>query len=230
MALAYVNGISAAAVGTGTSLAATYLNIAAGDILVAWACWEDGDAGTVTVGDGGDNSLTGQTASNYGGNYGQFFVKSGCAANASATITFANSTSRPYRIIYVYQFRPDTGETVSIAAGPSASSGTGTSLSSGQISPTGSDLMVIGACKIYKGQTWWSGRLIAGADPDAFNVVGNLTSVWYKAFAESQSNITAAITGSVSAAWICDILAIKSETPGGASPVPKIIAAYMRGR
>lgn len=193
------------------------LNVVAGDLLVCFANWEDGTA-TVSVSDGGSNSLTMKTPHAGGGAWGAMGYKIAASANATATFTMTLGTARPYKTLLISQFRPDAGETVTEDASNTGAGTSGTTHSSGTINTAGTDEVVIGAAKNYTGLTY-TNEQIGGAAADGSLDEGNLSAIWYKIYTSTQSNIAASATGP-SGDWVCDIIAFKSASGGGASVVP----------
>jgi hypothetical protein len=222
VAFAFVDSDGNVGVPTGTTLDCVgTLNVAAGDLLVAWTKWEEG-ASTVAVSDGGSNAFTMESVVNSGGGpYGAFGYKIAASANASAMFRMTLGTSREYRTLLVMLFRPDSGETVTRDA---ANTGTGNSTSglSGNITTTGDDEVVCGGYSEYS-TTNTSAEQIGDVNATAVlrtNTLygGNFSSMWYRILSATASDIHAQCTGG-NDKWVCNIIAFKSAAAGGATPI-----------
>lgn len=204
----------------GTTLAASSsLNVATGDLLVAW-CKHESTNGTFAVSDGGSNTFTfdaGDEINHSNADLdGSFGYRLSGVANATATFTLTTA-SKPYRRILVWQFRPDSGDTVARVAGATGQ-GTSTTPTSGTISPSGTDLVVLGGYGEYSVGAV-TGEVINGVAADAVQDVGiSRTCSWYRLLTSGFSSGTAACV-IPSAAWICTIIAF-SATLAVPPPIP----------
>jgi len=223
MAAAFIASATANNTGSGTGLnASPALNIATGDIILAWVSWFGG-ASTITVSDGGSNSLTMETTTVGGGTeYGTLGYKLVGVANATATFAMTLGTARTYREINVLQFRPDAGDTIARDAANSGTSA-GTAWNSNAITTGGAspvDVIVVGGgfCDAVEAPT---SAQIGGVA--ATGQVGSIAGIWYRILTSNMSS--GAATGTTSSGeWVCQILSIKSDAPGG-GPVASTIPA-----
>lgn len=204
--LEYVASASNSTFTVNTTLAtSSTLNVAAGDIIVAWASWEDGTS-TVSVSDGGSNTLTMENVNNYNNNYGALGYLTAASANSEATFTMTNGTARGFRFFGVLQFRPSAGATIARDTA-NTGSGTGTSMASGTISTSVDHTIVVGGAKNYTAGAFTTHQ-IGGVSADGATNIGDLGGIWYKIHTSTASDITASATGA-NAAWICNVIAIK---------------------
>ena len=191
------------------------LNVAAGDLLVCWLGYEDQANENASASDGGSNVFTMEAeTSNAGGSKGRFGYILSATANAAATFVGVAGTA-PYCGFYVFQFRPDAGETVSLDQKGTAT-GTGTSLATANITTTGTDEVVLMGCKNYNSASW-SSPTIGGAAVTGSGTNG-LTGVFY-----SLLTATATVGGAVTHAnsnWVCNIISFKSASGGAATGNP----------
>ncbi len=201
----------------------TTLNIAAGDLLVAWVKYEGGAATTVAVA-----SVSGSPANAFTVNAGDtvahgnndlhtaFGYVLNASADASCTLRLTLGAARVYRALQVYQFRPDGGETWTRNAGAiAASSSNSTAPSSGNFSPTGSDLVVVGGYGDYSGSTFSVPLINSVAADGQLTGEQTLTASWYRILTTGFTNGTASCTLSGSAAWTCGGIAFASASGGG---------------
>ena len=223
MALSHVATASNYATGSGTSLAcSSSLNVAAGDLLVAVAAWEEGSGGTLGVSDGGSNTCTMTAEANQGGQpYLALGYLLSATANATATFTFTNSTSRGYRGIVVLQFRPDGGETVTLDAGPSAAGGSSTTAQSGNITTAGTDAVAVAGARAYLSVNP-SARYIGDVAVDTDHVSAGLTRTWWRFLTEAMTDGHGQLTWDGTSAWVASIIAFKSAA--GGAPEPATVA------
>jgi hypothetical protein len=226
MAFTFIAGVAGYNDATGTSLAcASTLNVAAGDLIVAFPSWEDGTGGTLGCSDSGSNvcTMTAELGSSSSLAYFAFGYKISASANATATFVFTNATTRPARSIIVLQFRPDAGETVSLdpsTSNPSTAAGSGQALQSGDMTTAGTDTVVIGAGKHYNYGTW-SSEQIGDTAADG-RVQSNrpevLTETWYRILTGGMSAGHAQVsTTSTSNEWVCGVIAFKAVSGGSAA-------------
>lgn len=218
----------------GTTLAcSSSLNVATGDLLVAWAKHEGTD-GTFAMTDGASNVITFDAADEVNHSNGDLNASFGyrLAGVANATATFTLTTlSRPYRRVIVWQCRPDAGDTVAkITDGSATGQGNGTAPTSGAITIAGDDLVVFGGYGEFFSDTV-SARVINGAAAEGFQDVDlSFTSSWYDILAAGFTNGTAACTlGTGGDDWICNIISFSATAPGG-DPEGLLIGGKLSGR
>jgi hypothetical protein len=214
---------------SGTTLdASSTLNIASGDLIVSVVFWNDGTSNPSVADSGGsenDHTML-DTYDQSGQVYMAIGYKISATANSSSTMRFSLSTAREYRSFIAFQFRPDSGETVTFDAGPGSAGGSGTSFVSDTISTTGTDEVVIGAGGIYYGLEG-TDHLIGGETP-ALVVDGvSWVEAYYEFFSSTQTDITASQTQSASGGpWVEMIAAFKSESSDLSIDIGADEAAY----
>jgi hypothetical protein len=206
---------------TATTLDATgTLNVAAGDVLVAWGAHEGAaDSGTLAFNeDSGGAAFTvdaGDYISHAGGDlHGSFGYLIGASANATFRVRMTTA-SRPYRKLICLQFRPDSGETVTKDGANEAEYTVDTGTASGQITTTGTDEIVIGACSLYTAANVTT-PLIGGVAATA-EIEQDNASAWYRILTATMTNGTASADafgmGALPSIWA--IIAFKSVSAGG---------------
>lgn len=222
----YINYCKATNNGYGTSLNGdAVLDVQAGDLLVAICEWYEDNAGpTVTISDGGSNSLTMLTKQVIiSPVYTQYGYKIAASANATAQFVLTFSSNQTYRNLTILQFRPSAGTVILDVYDLAKTTATSAAVLTDNITTTGSDELVIGGHGIYGAGAQKSisdmqiGDVAADGCPYADAYYCHL---WYKVFSSTQSNIHAQGTLNASATWNAGILAFKLE---GGSVVPIIM-------
>jgi hypothetical protein len=203
--------------GTTTDATAT-LNVASGDLLVAWGAHE-GASDTMTFNeDSGGAAFTvdaGDYISHAGGDlHGTFGYLINAGANATFRVRMGTS-SRPYRKLICLQFRPDSGETVTKDGANEAEYTVESPVSSGTITTTGTDEVVVGACSLYTAANV-ANPLIGGVAATA-EVEQDNASAWYRILTATMTNGAAEAEalgmGALPSIWA--IIAFKSASAGG---------------
>jgi len=227
MSFAYVNGVNGYIDASGTTVnASAALNIATGDLLVAYVGWLLSGASTPSVADsggGGENQMTMLATSSNSGSNGAFGYKISAIANAASTLRFTLTDAATNRYFAVYQFRPDGTDTVSTEGGPSSGTGAGTAQTSGNISPNGDDIVVIGGVDgdPFRGYlTATIGDAAVGGSIYVGAAGIKSLAISYKLYLASQVNIHADFTTNFNQTWVCDICAFKSVAAAGGTKIP----------
>ena len=223
MAFSYIGADGVYVYASGTSIA-TYvgLHVEVGDILCVTVGWLGADTPVTVATDAGDNftMLTQTTEPGCTNTLGWCVV---AHHSEGAAVTGTLTAAREKRCIAVMQFRPDSGETVSLVAGPSAATGQSNAAVSGNISPSGSDMVVFSG--VYsRDDDEHDNWQIADSAVDGYQK-NTFISGMYKLFTSNQTDIHGQITMSYTPYWVCDILALNSSS-GGASMVPVVIQHY----
>ena len=167
----------------GTTLDATSsLNVAAGDLLVAW-CGHESTNGTFAVAKTtGGNDFTFDAIDELNHSNSDLNASFGYLLSASADASFTarlTTQSKPFRILIVAQFRPDAGEIVTKEARNGQESGS-SAVSSGNISPGGDDLAVVGGYKPYGGIALTSEQINGVAATEPTGSPQDLSAIWYR--------------------------------------------------
>jgi hypothetical protein len=187
------------------------MNVATGDLLVAFITWEDSAVTPSTLTDGGSNTFTFDTGddNNYTGNvYGANMYRLSGVSNASATFTANLSAAGPYKRLFVFQYRPGSGETVTKDA--TAENGdTSGSVSSGVISTTGTDEVVCAAARYYATGNW-SNEQIAGVAYDQA-ALQNPSRMWCRILNATITNQQGTASVDINNKWVSRIVAFKSQ-------------------
>jgi len=220
MGFAYIAYCKGQSDSSGTSLNGDVaLDINAGDLLVGIFKWEVDDTTPGCRSGVGENDFTFLATSD---NASEIFTAIGykiaAVNNDSATMEFTLAVARAFRSFQVLQFRPDSGETVTLVAGPSPAEiagGYGPE-NSGDISPTGTDILVFGAIGSYSARYIYAIFDIGTVTATFTYASAYYTIAGYKFFDTPQTNIhlTADLDAS-SNYWTLDIAAFKSEAAGG---------------
>ncbi len=200
------------ATSSGTSLAASAtLNVAAGDILLVVAGWEDGTS-TISIGDGGSNSATMRATVNESThNYQAMGYVLNAAANSSATFTATFGTSRGYRYLAVMQFRPSSAGQAAYDTSSAAGTGTGVNITTPSISTGLANAIVIAATKVYDSGTFESqaiGGSAAGYTYTPGTATHQIGGAWASIYTSTQSNISGAATAGA-ATYVSQIMSVK---------------------
>jgi hypothetical protein len=231
MGWSYIGGSQ----GTGSGSAGTIdtsgsLTVAAGDLLVAVVKFDGADT-TVTVADtGGSNGFTQLDKQSTAQATTWVGYKIGASASTAA-IRATLGANRAYRYIAVMQFRPDSGDVVTLADADFTNNGyTGSShtSSTGVVSATGDDLCAVAVIGNYA--TNLSSQAIGNAAATAVvESDGGYGAIWYKLYTTDVSNIDADCSVSGSDYEIMALMVFKSEA-GGASVVPVLMRTYRAKR
>jgi hypothetical protein len=195
------------------------LNIQEGDLLVAIGEFIE-NVNVVSIAEtGGGNSMTLTSRFDSGSQYGIMGYKIGAVANASATFRLTLSAPSYKPTIGVLQFRPDSGDTVSLDSGPNDNIGTGTTAQSDNFDTTGIDELVV-AGRTANYQPSPSGAYIGEESPDGTYLPGGaggecMTWMWYKIFTATKTGIHAQSSLDSSIDWLAMALAFKAVAGGG---------------
>lgn len=224
MAWSYVAGTGGYVSGSGTTTDADdTLHIEVGDLLVIVIGWFGATATATAATTVPDNSFTmcatTCNASRSNLTMGYVIVDT---HQAAATIRSTLSAAREKHSFVVMQYRPDAGDTVTLVAGPSPGTGTNGTPISGNISPSGSDLLVIGG---HNNSSGLQGANEQIGDVAADGTLGHNAAMdeWYTLYTSDQTNIHAQCTFGDTDNWVCDIIAFESAAEaGGENYVPAI--------
>jgi hypothetical protein len=199
----------------GTLDASATLNVQAGDVLVGWAKVEGLGAANIGFDEDSGGESFNMEVSTLGTNNdalrGQFGWRVAASSNATFRPRMTCESSHDFRRMIVHQFRPDPGDTVSFVVG-SAGIGDGTSIASGNVSPTGDDLIAVGGFGEFTNTTTTSEQIngVAATEPSGSPQASN-TSSWYRILSSGFTDGQATATTGSSAAWVCSIIVLKAE-------------------
>jgi hypothetical protein len=193
-----------------TSINRTGVAVNAGDLIVVFDKWEDGDA-TLTVTDnasGGSNTYTNLTKRSVTGNvYGQL-AWAVAKATETLTVTCGISPARPYKRLHVHVARPASGYSFQFdaeagAAGSSNSPSTGAFTVAGG---TGYAVVAVGEYTVvqYTPGSGWTEAI----DSNSFSAYRLLTT---------ETSITGNATCSGNMDWVAVAGAWKTVSTGGAA-------------
>lgn len=226
MSISWIATVTGSAGVSGNDIDCTAtITVSAGDILFCCVSWEDGASNPSVYDTEGVpvNTFTMTSTSNSVGTYlamGHVLV-----ANShpdGMTYRFHLDTARAYRGIILMQFRPDGGETVTLDAGPSSDTGSGTSaMVSGNINTGGeSDNVLVGGAAGYNDRTINAGTNkiaeIVGDALTSLNIGGAILQyMWYRLITADPGDVIHAQADLSNVTnWCCDILAVKSVAAG----------------
>lgn len=187
------------------------LNVAAGDLLVAVGKWDGTDPSSnfIAATSGNANTFTLETVQDEASICMVVGYKLVADVNDTATFRLTVGTDRSYKAILVMQFRPDGGKTTTKEAGPNPAEGSTGDPVSGNISPSGDDLVVVGGVGIYDYSLVTP--QIGSEAADGSEIINIYGAIWYKLYASPQTDINADISFvAAQDNWVCDILAFKS--------------------
>lgn len=211
-----------AAVGNNSASASTLdasasLNVAAGDLLVAWVKHEGTATTNAIAKDSGTptNAFTfdaGDEIEHTNGDLnGWFGYKLSAEADSSFTPRLTLGASRGYVAFIVLQFRPDSGETFTKDAS-NTNEGANSTVASGTITTTGTDEVVIGAYGPYTSTTTEGEQIGGSAATEPTGSPQDNASVWYRILTATMTNGEATSSNGPAAAWVSAIISFKSET------------------
>jgi len=189
------------------TIAVSLTGVGAGNLIVLWVAHE-GAATTYSCSDG-TTTLTNGTVSDHanGDQHALFcYVLSANGGNQTYTMTFGGS--RTFRRMQVWEF--SYSGTVSLDA-QGVATGTNGTHTSGAITTTGTDEVVLGGSKNFNTGTF-SSFLINGvtADGSLEDATTVLSSSWYRLLTAIFTSGVAAVSHNNSTAWNCHIIAFKA--------------------
>lgn len=230
MAWTFVASASNYAAASGTALnTSTALNVSAGDVLIAYAGWQDavsGDTVTIDQSDGTDAfTMVAATkavqASDIGGAMG-YLVAAG--ADAAFTVRFTLSAAGIRRGILVLQFTPDAGDTIAVD-GATVAVGSSAALDSGSITTAGSDVLV--ACGGAHASGIDTGRQYAGVNDDGSDLTANVYyGLWYRVTTDDGA-ATSNAGGNDN--WVCSVMGLSATAGGGGGRTTKNTRSHPLG-
>jgi hypothetical protein len=199
--------------GNATTQAVTLTSIQAGDLIVLY--FGDDTSTTISVSDG-TSSLTTTSLAGFAGQFGAFAYLLSSVATGSVTYTVTYGASVGDRTIVGFAFRPLSGATVSKDGTEQFESvATGTSVTTPNITTTGTDGVAVGAVAQDNVATP-SAQQINATNADGTQTGGIIGSGWYKTYTSGfTGNATATL--SASAKHIGALIAFSQVGGGGSS-------------
>jgi hypothetical protein len=201
--------------------------VVAGNLIVGWIGWE-ADAGlsdqTITVSDGttsatiGTKNLFGTGADGDPCGYFWWILSSVASGNLTYSCTISGNVQQKF--MAVMEFNVDAGDTVSKDQENATAEGTGSAFTSGTITTTGTDVVILGGFHVWTLRVTPSGWKIGGvaADGQEYYTTDYKRNgaLWYKI--TTGTNITAYCDGG-NDEWVCSVVSFKSTAgeAGGAN-------------
>lgn len=210
------------------------LNVAAGDLLVAWVANEDGTSTLAIAKNSGSpaNAFTFDAGDYLSASvYGSLGYLLSASADATATFRVTWGTARGVRRALIMQFRPDTGDVVTkdTSAGGTGSDNTA---ESGDITTTGTDAVVVAGAELFNGGNTSSEQInevaadgVLRTETGGSYVVGS--SIWYRILTNTFTGGHAQCVFESYDSWICGVAAFKA-VPGVVPVTPSRLALQQR--
>lgn len=209
----FVKSVGTRNSGSGTTLTAQLLTVTAGNVIIAWVKHEEAPT-TLTVSDG-TSTFTPATKVNHGNNdlSSQFHYLLASVASGTVTYTATFAAAKGFRSFVVFEFDPTATAAFDTEPTGGGASGSGGTLSSGNMTTTVNDGLVLGAYGNYGSETFTTmainGVAAAGIQGDDGSTTTSQTggAVWYRI---PTATFTGAATGTgVTGSWILNAIAIK---------------------
>lgn len=177
--------------------------VGAGNLIVLWVKWEGPTSGSMTVSDGTSSLSIGTLVEHSNGDLqGQFaYLLSANSGDRTYTVTFP--TGAVYKRIRIAEY--SYNGTISFDA-QNTGSGTGVTPTSGNITTTGTDEIVLGGYAEYSNTTP-SSPLINGVAA-TFITGGVNAKMWYR-LVNATFTGNASVTIDKSSAWLANVIAFK---------------------
>lgn len=237
MAFTLVASLGAENTGSGSTLdLASTMNVATGDVLVCIVGYYGATTTTAVADTGSGNAFTMVTEVATGSDRLVMGYVLSATSNASSTFRATWGAARTYRDLIVFQFRPDSGETVSLDASGAGATGNDANPTSAAFNTTGTDEVVVAgvfvdSSKDFTGAGTWTigGAAVDGRQKGTASGASYAGGA-YKLFAASQSSIASVYTsGGSSTPWCADVLAFSSVAAAGLS-IPVAMHHYRKLR
>lgn len=220
MSFSFIKAVSNSNDAAGTTLdTSASLNVAVGDLLVAWCTNESGSTTRSIAKNSGSPannfSFDAGDAINHtdGALSGQFGYLLSAAADATATFRLT-TTSKDIRRVIIAQYRPDAGATVTKdKSANSATNASGISAVSGNVTTTGTDEVAVGGYGQDSGATLSSMAInaIAATEPTGSPIpAGAGSHLWYRLLLATFAGGNASGTQSSGGNYVMGIISFKS--------------------
>jgi len=196
-----------------TTTTAQLLTVTAGNLIALWVKHE-GTAVTITASDG-TTSFTARTKTSHTNNdlHGQWFYLLSSVASGTVTYTATFSTARAFKRMIVFEFDP-TGSAAYDTEALSATNANGTSLTSGNLTTTANDSLVLGGYGDYSAANLTAMQIngvnaanIRGAD-DSTGTTQDISAAWSRT---PTATFTGAATATLASAndYVLNAIAFK---------------------
>lgn len=193
--------------GTGTTVnTSTALNLAAGDLVIAWCGWQTAEAGNTAAIDESDgtDAFTNSTYSILNDNKAGFSYLLNAPADASFTVRVTVPSSNRIEL-QVLQFRPTTAP-ATLHASTTPATGTSVTPTSAAITTTIAASVVLGGANHSSG-AGFATPLIGGVAATKVDGTGGYGSIWYRILSATVTGATAVITAGANDDWVCGAIA-----------------------
>lgn len=227
MAWTYIASATGVGDASGTSLDCSgSLNVAVGDLVVCAYKYEGATTAVTVGGSDAENMMTlsglpGSPPYNLRAEGGYVIIDN---ANATQTFRLTPTDARAYRALAVMQFRPDSGDTVSLDGSITQNAGDASNPTGSNFNTAGDDVVIVG-CLGMNGSSW-SPTIKAVActgSADATNGDGSEAVIWYKIFTEAQTDSNIGCSSDANR-YILTAMPFKSVAAAGGSIVPLVMA------
>jgi len=211
--------------GAAQTITVNLTSVVSGEFVFVWAKHE-GAATAITVSDGTSSftQISAGTVNHGNGDLsgGSFYLLSSVATGTvTYTADFNGTDSRNFREIVVIACPGDSGETRSADGTSTENTGTGTALTSGAITTSGTDTIVFSTFGNYAASTTTLEQIGGTNATGRQEATGGAASAWWRILTATMSSGQGTATIGTQD-WISQIFAIKSEA-AGSSPAHRVI-------
>lgn len=227
MALTFVKSAANSADGSATTMTVQLATVTAGN-LIAVCVEHEGSATTSSVSDG-TSTLTAKTLKSHSNDdlHCRWFYILSSVANGTVTYTVTLGAARLFKRMHAYEF--SYSGTAQFDTEPSGGGGAGTSAapSSGNMTTTGTDEVVLAVVKEY-GETFSSPLINAVAADGSQSNPPSADISWYKIFTGTFTG-AATCTASGSIEWVVAAIAFNTGGGGGSTQPPRSMHQFRMG-
>ena len=197
------------------------LNVATGDLIIAYGLWIETASGGATISDGGSNSCAMEAEVSRGGYVNVVCgYKLNATANATATFTLTLVNNSTYLHIIVLQFR-SAGATITKDQSQASGTGWSTAAQSGNITTTETDEVVASFCGTDYG-AYSSSEQIGDIAADGVIDCGGVDcypSAWYRILTGTAAGIHSQSAYAGNAEWQILLNSFKATAAAGGTNV-----------